>query len=69
MIYEPFLGGGLITALAPILINSMGPKTSIAVAAGIMLLFATISMLSGWTRRKPQLVFEPPPEYPVEDLR
>jgi ESS family glutamate:Na+ symporter len=58
IIYEPFLGGGLITATAPLLIVGLGAWTAVGVAAGIMLLFAVISLLSGWTRRKPTLKFE-----------
>ncbi|MBK8480365.1 MAG: sodium:glutamate symporter [Proteobacteria bacterium] len=69
MIYEPFLGGGLVTALSPILIHELGPWVSMAVSAAIMAVFGAISHFSGWTRRDPALVFEAPHDHPVEDLR
>lgn len=55
MIYEPFLGGGLITAMSPFLIVGLGPWPVIAICLGIMALFWFISFASGWTRRKPVL--------------
>lgn len=69
MIYEPFLGGGLVTALAPILIRELGPWVSITLCGAIMVLFGAISRLSGWTRWRPSLTFQPPPDFPREDLR
>lgn len=69
MVYEPFLGGGLITALAPILIRELGPWVSMVICAATMLVFGLISLFSGWTRRKPKLAFDAPPEHPIEDLR
>ncbi len=50
MIYEPFLGGGLITALAPFIIFNLGIWPCIAISAFIMLLFTIISYVNGWTK-------------------
>ncbi len=54
MLYEPFLGGGFITATAPFILVSLGIWWSIWAAAGIILLFGMISWLSGWTRHTPR---------------
>ena len=48
MIYEPFLGGGLITALAPILIYNFGPLVSIVVSAAIMAVFLIVARFNRW---------------------
>lgn len=48
MIYEPFLGGGLITALAPFLILQLGIVPSLLVACGFMLLFWIVARFNGW---------------------
>jgi glutamate:Na+ symporter, ESS family len=48
MLYEPFLGGGFITATAPFLIISMGLWWSVVVSGVIMLVFLLISRLNGW---------------------
>ncbi len=53
MLYEPFLGGGLVTATAPFILVSLGIWWSIWAAAGIMLIFWLISRFSGWTRSRP----------------
>jgi glutamate:Na+ symporter, ESS family len=59
MVYEPFLGGGLITALAPIIVHSLlGPTWSIISAFIIMLTFILIAHFSGWTTIKPVLECE-----------
>ncbi|MGI5842668.1 MAG: sodium/glutamate symporter [Candidatus Xenobium sp.] len=59
MIYEPFLGGGLITALAPILIVTVwGPWPTALVSALIMAIFFLIAWFSGWVRLKPRLKYE-----------
>lgn len=52
MLYEPFLGGGFVTATAPFIVASMGIWYSIWAAAGIMLLFIVISWLNGWASLK-----------------
>ncbi len=49
MVYEPFLGSGLITALSPIIIIHLGVWNSIVLCAVIMILFFIISFLNGWT--------------------
>lgn len=58
MIYEPFLGGGLITAMAPFIILSLGLWGSAGVAAGVMVIFLLISMFNKWTNMHPTLKFE-----------
>jgi ESS family glutamate:Na+ symporter len=50
MVYEPFLGGGLITALSPFLIIQLGAVYSLLIALGIMGLFFAIARLNGWWR-------------------
>ena len=52
MVYEPFLGGGLITALSPIFIISFGLWKSVVLCVIIMFVFLLISILNGWTRWK-----------------
>lgn len=52
MVYEPFLGGGLITALAPILIVQLGAVQAMFIALGGMGFFFVIALLNGWWRRK-----------------
>jgi ESS family glutamate:Na+ symporter len=58
MIYEPFLGGGLITAMGPFIIVGLGAWGAIGIAAGIMVVFVVVSALSGWTRVHPTLKHE-----------
>ncbi len=53
MVYEPLLGGGLVTATAPFLIIRYGAWRALALAAGIMALFWFVSLLNGWFRLKP----------------
>ncbi len=53
IIYEPFLGGGFITALSPFIIIQLGPVYSILVCLGIIVLFLFISYLNGWLRKVP----------------
>ncbi|MCP3942273.1 MAG: sodium:glutamate symporter [Desulfobacteraceae bacterium] len=50
MVYEPFMGGGLITALAPFIIINLGIWPSIAASGFIMLIFVMISRTNGWTQ-------------------
>jgi glutamate:Na+ symporter, ESS family len=55
MLYEPFLGGGLITATAPFIVISLGMGRTIVAAGMIMIFFLFISWLNRWTgkdRRK-----------------
>ena len=54
MLYEPFLGGGLITATAPFIVINLGVWWSIGTAAAIMVAFMLISWLNGWATLKPQ---------------
>jgi glutamate:Na+ symporter, ESS family len=53
MLYEPFLGGGLITATAPFLVINLGAWWSAAFAGIIMIMFMIISRLNGWTTMNP----------------
>ena len=53
MVYEPFLGGGLLTAAAPFLIIELGPWRALALCLGGMALFWLISLLNGWFRIAP----------------
>ncbi len=53
MLYEPFFGGGFITATAPFIVIGLGVWWSIWASAAIMLVFGLISFFSGWTRRNP----------------
>ncbi len=53
MAYEPFLGGGLITATAPFIVVQMGAWNSLAMAAAGMALFVMIAVLNGWVRLRP----------------
>lgn len=59
MIYEPFLGGGLITALAPILVATyIGPWKSLFISLFMMIVAVVVAYLNKWTRWKPKLKFE-----------
>lgn len=53
MLYEPFFGGGFITATAPFIIMGMGIWYSILFSAIIMLIFFVLSWLNGWITWKP----------------
>ncbi len=53
MLYEPFLGGGLITATAPFIVVNLGVWWSIGSAAAIMIVFMLISWFNGWTEINP----------------
>lgn len=48
MIYEPFLGGGFITAAAPILIVTYGAGPVLAAAAVSIAIMLAIAWASGW---------------------
>jgi glutamate:Na+ symporter, ESS family len=53
MLYEPFFGGGFITATAPFIILNMGIWSSILFAGVIMIFFFVLSWLNGWVRFNP----------------
>ncbi len=53
MLYEPFLGGGLITATAPFIVIALGLWWSALFSLIIMLFFLVISWLNGWTNLNP----------------
>ena len=48
IVYEPFMGGGFITAAAPILIFHYGVGVSLAAAAASMVVVWSIAYCSGW---------------------
>ncbi len=50
MLYEPFLGGGFITATAPFIIIGMGLWWSVLISGLIMIVFLFISYLNGWLK-------------------
>lgn len=50
IIYEPFMGGGFITAAAPLLIFNYGVGWSYGVGVASFLLMLLIAYLSGWLR-------------------
>jgi len=50
IIYEPFLGGGLITALSPFAIIYWGIWNSIFICFIIIIAFLCISIMNGWTK-------------------
>jgi ESS family glutamate:Na+ symporter len=53
MLYEPFFGGGFITATAPFIVLNMGIWSSIIFAGAIMIFFFVLSWLNGWVRFNP----------------
>ena len=53
MLYEPFFGGGFITATAPFIVIGMGVWYSILFAALIMIGFFALSWINGWVNLKP----------------
>lgn len=53
MLYEPFFGGGFITATAPFIVLNMGIWSSIIFAGAIMIFFFLLSWLNGWVRFNP----------------
>jgi len=55
MLYEPFFGGGFITATAPFIILSMGVWWSILLAALVMISFFLLSWANGWVNLRPTL--------------
>ncbi|MFW6159577.1 MAG: sodium/glutamate symporter [Acidobacteriota bacterium] len=51
IIYEPFMGGGFITASSPILLVSFGVGLPYIIGLGSILLVLVIAWLSGWLHR------------------
>jgi ESS family glutamate:Na+ symporter len=64
MVYEPILGGGLLTAAAPFLIIELGSWLALAICLGGMVLFWLISLLNGWFRFSPWPGGGPGPDKP-----
>lgn len=52
IIYEPMLGGGFITAAAPILIVSFGVGLPYLVGVGSIILMLSIAAISGWIHKR-----------------
>jgi len=52
ILYEPFMGGGFITAAAPLLIASYGVDEALLVGGASILLMVGIAWMSGWLRQK-----------------
>jgi ESS family glutamate:Na+ symporter len=52
IIYEPLMGGGFITAAAPLLIASYGVGTTYTVGAVSILVALGIAYFSGWLHQK-----------------
>jgi ESS family glutamate:Na+ symporter len=50
IIYEPMMGGGFITASAPILIATFGVGSTYVVGAASILVALTVAYFSGWIR-------------------
>ncbi len=53
MVYEPFLGGGLITAMAPALIIAFGIWPTVLICGAIMIVCVIIAALNGWINLHP----------------
>ncbi len=53
IVYEPLLGGGLVTSVAPILIMRFGSAASLGMCAAVMAAFMALAFLSGFFRRRP----------------
>ena len=58
MVYEPFLGGGLVTAMAPFVIVGIGPWNSLLICMGLMVAFFLVSLFNGWVNFSPRRQFE-----------
>jgi ESS family glutamate:Na+ symporter len=52
IIYEPMMGGGFITAAAPLLIASYGVGITYSVGAASILLALTVAYFSGWLHKR-----------------
>lgn len=53
IIYEPLLGGGLITSISPVLLAEMGPSGAILALVGIIAVFLGIAAVAGFLHRHP----------------
>jgi ESS family glutamate:Na+ symporter len=51
ILYEPMLGGGFITAAAPILIATYGVLPSFTIGLASILVAMFIALFSGWLHR------------------
>ncbi|MDY6820377.1 MAG: sodium/glutamate symporter [Deferribacterota bacterium] len=50
--YEPFFGGGFVTALSPLLILTAGPYWFCLIMLSITLFFVVVGIFSGWFHKK-----------------
>jgi len=53
MLYEPFLGGGLVTATSPFIIMNLGIWNAMLVTGLLMVFFVVLSRMNGWTQWRP----------------
>lgn len=53
IVYEPLLGGGLVTSISPMLIAGMGLPGALLAVSGIMVLFLLVAILAGFFHRHP----------------
>ncbi|MFP4496794.1 MAG: sodium/glutamate symporter [Vulcanimicrobiota bacterium] len=59
LLYQPFLGGGFLTVLAPIIISQvLGAWPTVFVTLGLMLVFIAISWFNGWVDLNPKFTFQ-----------
>jgi len=55
ILYEPFLGGGLVTAMTPIMVVTLGLPTFTAIMLGVVVCVGMLlPLLAGWFYRKPK---------------
>ncbi len=54
ILYEPFFGGGFITAAAPFIVMNMGIWWSIFASGLIIVFFIFLSWMNGWVSLKPK---------------
>ncbi|HSV98189.1 MAG TPA: sodium/glutamate symporter [Spirochaetota bacterium] len=53
IVYEPLLGGGLLTSISPVLMVGMGLPGALLLVSGIMALFLLVALLAGFFHRHP----------------
>ncbi len=59
LLYQPFLGGGFLTVLAPIIITViLGPWPTLFITLGMLVFFILLSYFNGWINLKPPITFQ-----------
>jgi ESS family glutamate:Na+ symporter len=53
IVYEPFLGGGLFTAIAPIIVITLGLNWLLGIAVGTIAICLVATWAFGWFHRHP----------------